>query len=40
MRRGDIVTVAATGDYGEPRPAAIVRATRSLHIARPWWFAS
>jgi len=21
MRRGDIVTVAASGDYGKPRPA-------------------
>jgi mRNA interferase MazF len=25
MRRGDVVTVAATGDYGKPRPAVIVR---------------
>jgi mRNA interferase MazF len=25
MRRGDVVTVAATGDYGEPRPAVIVQ---------------
>jgi mRNA interferase MazF len=25
MRRGDIVTVAATGDYGKPRPAVIVQ---------------
>jgi mRNA interferase MazF len=24
MRRGDLVTVAATGDYGKPRPAVIV----------------
>lgn len=23
MRRGDLVTVAATGDYGKPRPAVI-----------------
>ncbi|MCC7047909.1 MAG: type II toxin-antitoxin system PemK/MazF family toxin [Alphaproteobacteria bacterium] len=25
MRRGDIVTVAAPGDYGKPRPAVIVQ---------------
>jgi mRNA interferase MazF len=25
MKRGDIVTVAATGDYGKPRPAVIVQ---------------
>ena len=25
MRRGDLVTVAATGDYGKPRPAIIVQ---------------
>lgn len=25
MRRGDMVTVAATGDYGKPRPAVIVK---------------
>jgi mRNA interferase MazF len=25
MRRGDAVTVAATGDYGKPRPAVIVQ---------------
>lgn len=25
MQRGDLVTVAATGDYGEPRPAVIVQ---------------
>ncbi len=25
MRRGDVVTVAAAGDYGEPRPAVIVQ---------------
>lgn len=25
MRRGDLVTVAATGDYGKPRPAVIVQ---------------
>ncbi|MBS0568411.1 MAG: type II toxin-antitoxin system PemK/MazF family toxin [Proteobacteria bacterium] len=26
MKRGDIVTVAASGDYGKPRPAVIVQA--------------
>jgi mRNA interferase MazF len=25
MRRGDLVTVAATGDYGKPHPAVIVQ---------------
>jgi mRNA interferase MazF len=25
MRRGDVVTVAATGDYGKPQPAVIVQ---------------
>ncbi len=25
MRRGDLVTVAATGDHGRPRPAVIVQ---------------
>jgi mRNA interferase MazF len=25
MTRGDVVTVAATGDYGKPRPAVIVQ---------------
>jgi len=25
MRRGDVVTVAAVGDYGKPRPAVIVQ---------------
>src|ERR1700694_347201 len=25
MRRGDVVTVAATWDYGKPRPAVIVQ---------------
>lgn len=26
MRRGDIVTVAAPGDYGKPRPAVVIQA--------------
>jgi len=25
MRRGDLITVAAAGDYGKPRPAVIVQ---------------
>jgi mRNA interferase MazF len=25
MRRGDVMTVAAAGDYGKPRPAVIVQ---------------
>ena len=25
MKRGDIVTVAATGDYGKPRPAVVIQ---------------
>jgi mRNA interferase MazF len=25
MRRGDVVTVATTGDHGKPRPAVIVQ---------------
>jgi mRNA interferase MazF len=25
MMRGDVVTVAATGDYGKPRPAVVVQ---------------
>jgi mRNA interferase MazF len=25
MRRGDVVTVAVTGDFGKPRPAVIVQ---------------
>ena len=25
MRRGDLVTVAAAGDYGKPRPALVVQ---------------
>jgi mRNA interferase MazF len=25
MQRGDLVTVAASGDYGEPRPALVIQ---------------
>ncbi len=35
MRRGDVVTVAATADYGKPRPAVIVQtdALRAEHAS-------
>ncbi|MEI6466230.1 MAG: type II toxin-antitoxin system PemK/MazF family toxin [Verrucomicrobiota bacterium] len=35
MKRGDVVTVAATGDYGKPRPAVIVQtdALPALHAS-------
>ena len=32
MKRGDVVTVAASGDYGKPRPAVIVQ-TNALPAA-------
>jgi mRNA interferase MazF len=32
MNRGDLVTVAATGDHGKPRPAVIVQ-TNALPVA-------
>ena len=37
MRRGDIVTVAVSGDYGKPRPAVIIQsdwlaATESVRV--------
>ncbi|MYD87803.1 MAG: type II toxin-antitoxin system PemK/MazF family toxin, partial [Acidobacteria bacterium] len=25
LRRGDVVTVAASGDFGKPRPAVVVQ---------------
>lgn len=28
MKRGDIVTVATSGDYGKPRPAVVIQADR------------
>ena len=31
MKRGDIVTIAAPGDYGKPRPALIVQADLFNH---------
>lgn len=38
MKRGDIVTVAAAGDYGKPRPAVVIqsdwlKATDSVLVA-------
>lgn len=33
MRRGDIVTAAASGDYGKPRPALIIQ--HDLYAALP-----
>lgn len=34
MRRGDILTVAAPGDYGKPRPAVVIQGD-SLNQAEP-----
>ena len=28
MRRGDLVTVAVSGDYGKPRPALVIQSDR------------
>ena len=33
MRRGDLVTVVTSGDYGKPRPALIVQA--DVHAQHP-----
>jgi mRNA interferase MazF len=40
MQRGDLVTVAATGDYGKPRPAVIVQLTPFPTATLLWWSAS
>jgi len=32
MRRGDLVTVAAAGDSGKPRPAVIVQTDPENHV--------
>ena len=32
MRRGDVVTVAAPGDYGKPRPAVIVQSNAYANV--------
>src|SRR6056297_2021622 len=34
MRRGDIVTVISSGDFGKPRPAVIIQGD-SLNLAKP-----
>lgn len=34
MKRGDVVVVAATGDYGKPRPAVVVQ-TSAFPEAHP-----
>lgn len=31
MKRGDIVSVAAPGDYGKPRPAVVIQADALTH---------
>lgn len=31
MKRGDIVTVAAPGDYGKPRPAVVIQSDWLAH---------
>jgi len=35
MKRGDVVVVAATGDYGKPRPAVVVQtdALPAYHVS-------
>ena len=30
MKRGDIVTVAVSGDYGKPRPAVVIQSDRAM----------
>jgi hypothetical protein len=32
MRRGDLVTVAAPGDFGKPRPALVIQSDRFRRI--------
>ena len=34
MRRGDIVTVAAPGDFGKPRPGVVIQGD-ALNAAKP-----
>ncbi len=33
LKRGDLVTIAVSGDYGKPRPALIVQADAFEHLA-------
>ncbi len=35
MRRGDVVTVAISGDYGKPRPAIVITANTLLGTDHP-----
>jgi len=30
MKRGDIITISAPGDYGKPRPAVVIQSDRFL----------
>jgi mRNA interferase MazF len=32
MRRGDLVTVAISGDYGKPQPAVVVQSNDFVHL--------
>ncbi len=40
MQGGDVVTVAAAGDYGKLRPAVIVQTDAFPKNHAPWWSAS
>ena len=33
VKRGDLVTIAVSGDYGKPRPALVVQADAFDHLA-------
>lgn len=33
MRRGDIITVALNGDYGQPRPALVIQSDDTMDTA-------
>ena len=32
MKRGDVITVALSGDYGKPRPAVIIQSDRLAEV--------
>ncbi|MEI9965863.1 MAG: type II toxin-antitoxin system PemK/MazF family toxin [Caulobacteraceae bacterium] len=32
MRRGDVLTVVAPGEYGKPRPAVVIQSNRLAHL--------
>ena len=34
MRRGDLVTIAVSGDYGKPRPAVVMQDDAFAELAR------